>query len=120
MNPEQLNFDYDIQTAGEIQSSCTLGRKFDSGKTEYGLLPPIILEEIAKVMTFGAIKYDRDNWKYVDDGKRRYFDAFQRHVWAWKRGEELDPESGLHHLAHAGCCLMFLAELTITKINENK
>lgn len=93
------------------------GRKFDSGKPEYGLLPPIILEEIVKVMTFGAQKYARDNWKYVEDGERRYFDALQRHVWAWKRGETYDPESGLHHLAHAGCCLMFLAELDIMKNN---
>lgn len=98
----------------------TEGRKFDSGKTEYGLLPPYILEEIAKVMTFGAQKYERENWRYVDDGKRRYFDALQRHIWAWKRGEVYDPESGMHHLAHAGCCLMFLAELDIEENNACK
>ena len=97
----------------------TEGRKFDAGKTEYGLLPPFILEEIAKVMTFGAQKYERDNWRYVDDGKRRYFDALQRHVWAWKRGETYDPESGMHHLAHAGCCLMFLAELDMTQVSSS-
>ena len=41
---------------------------------------------------------------------RRYFDALQRHVWSWKQGEQIDPESGIHHLAHAMCCLMFLYE----------
>ena len=46
----------------------------------------------------------------VSDSKRRYFDAMQRHVWSWKQGEQLDPESGIHHLAHAMCCLMFLYE----------
>jgi hypothetical protein len=87
-----------------------IGRKFDGGKLEYGLLPPLALEETVKVLTFGAQKYERDNWQKVPDAKRRYFDALQRHVWAWKQGEQLDPESGIHHLAHAMCCLMFLHE----------
>jgi hypothetical protein len=86
------------------------GRKFDGGKLEYGLLPPLALEETVKVLTFGAQKYERDNWKKVPDSKRRYFDALERHVWAWKKGEVMDPESGIHHLAHATCCAMFLLE----------
>lgn len=96
----------------------TAGRKFDGGKLEYGLLPPFALEEIVKVLTFGAQKYERDNWQKVPDSKRRYFDALQRHVWAWKRGEQFDPESGIHHLAHAMCCLMFLYEHDIMYSNE--
>jgi hypothetical protein len=87
-----------------------IGRKFDGGKLEYGLLPPLALEETVKVLTFGAQKYERDNWQKVPDAKRRYFDALQRHVWSWKQGEQIDPESGIHHLAHAMCCLMFLYE----------
>jgi len=87
-----------------------IGRKFDGGKLEYGLLPPLALEEVVKVLTFGAQKYERDNWQKVSDAKRRYFDALQRHIWAWKKGEQIDPESGIHHLAHAMCCLMFLFE----------
>ena len=86
------------------------GRKFDGGKLEYGLLPPLALEETVKVLTFGAQKYERDNWKKVPDSKRRYFDAMERHIWAYKKGEQMDPESGIHHLAHAMCCLMFLYE----------
>lgn len=86
------------------------GRKFDGGKLEYGLIPPLALKEMVKVLTFGAQKYERDNWKKVPDSKRRYFDALQRHVWAYKEGEQLDPESGIHHLAHAACCLFFLYE----------
>jgi len=94
------------------------GRKFDGGKLEYGLLPPLALEETVKVLTFGAQKYERDNWQKVPDAKRRYFDALQRHVWAWKQGEQFDPESGIHHLAHAMCCLMFLYEHDIMYSKE--
>ena len=94
------------------------GRKFDSNKLEYGLLPPLALEETVKVLTFGAQKYERDNWKKVPDSKRRYFDALERHIWAWKKGEIKDQESGIHHLAHAMCCLMFLYEHDIMYSKE--
>lgn len=86
------------------------GRKFDGGKLQYGLLPPAALQATVEILTFGAEKYEPNNWKYVPDSKRRYFDAMQRHVWAWKNGEQNDIESGKHHLAHALCCLMFLYE----------
>jgi len=87
-----------------------IGRKFDGGKPMYGLLPPKALRATVDVLTFGAQKYEVDNWKYVDNSLSRYFDAAQRHLWDWKEGEQFDPESGMHHLAHAICCLMFLYE----------
>jgi hypothetical protein len=91
----------------------TEGIKYDTGKTEYGLIPPHALDEVAKVLTYGAQKYSRDNWKGVPDKERRYFDAALRHVWSFKRGENLDKETGLHHLAHAVCCLLYLAEFDL-------
>ena len=97
----------------------TEGRKFDGGKLEYGLLPPFALEETVKVLTFGAQKYERGNWQRVPDAKRRYFDAMERHIWAWKKGEQIDPESGINHLAHAMCCLMFLYEHDIIDFFNN-
>jgi len=88
------------------------GIKFDDNKPEYGLLPAIALDDIVKALTYGAQKYDRDNWRKVPDGERRYFDAMMRHLWAIKRGEALDSETGLSHYAHAACCLLFLLEKT--------
>jgi hypothetical protein len=92
------------------QNATTGGRKFDGGKLQYGLLPPLALKATVEILTFGAEKYEPDNWKHVPDSKRRYFDAMQRHLWAWKEGEQNDPETGKNHLAHAMCCLMFLYE----------
>lgn len=86
------------------------GIKFDANKPEYGLIPPHALEELAIVLTVGANKYSRENWRFVPEAKRRYFDAMQRHLWAWKRGERFDLETGRHHLAHAAACLFFLYE----------
>lgn len=64
------------------------------------LIPPSLMVELAKVMTFGAEKYGDRNWekgiKYM-----RLYGAMQRHLHAWAGGEDLDPETGLSHLAHA-------------------
>jgi hypothetical protein len=93
-----------------MQNNDTNGRKFDAGKLQYGLLPPEALRQTVEVLTYGATKYAPDNWRYVPEAKRRYFDAAQRHIWAWKAGEQTDSETGASHLAHAICCLMFLLE----------
>lgn len=100
------------------QTATTGGRKFDGGKLQYGLLPPLALKATVEILTFGAEKYEPDNWKHVPDSKRRYFDALQRHLWAWKEGEQSDPETGKNHLAHALCCLMFLYEHDIKYSKE--
>ena len=71
----------------ESQTATTGGRKFDGGKLQYGLLPPHSLNDVVKVLTFGAQKYEIDNWKRVPEAKRRYFDAANRHIWAYKTGE---------------------------------
>ena len=65
------------------------------------------VEQITEVLTYGAAKYDDNNWAR---GARwgRYFAALCRHLFAWWGGENLDPETGFSHLAHAGCCLLFL------------
>ena len=90
------------------------GRKFDGDKLRYSLLPWIAIKEVVKVLEFGAQKYDVDNWQLVPNGKDRYWDAAIRHLTAYKEGEKLDPESNLHHLAHAGCCVLFTLWLELT------
>lgn len=83
------------------------GRKDDTGKLPYELIAPEFLEEIAKVLEFGARKYAPRNWEH-GMAWGRCFGALMRHMWSWWRGEEKDAETGFSHLAHAGCCLMFL------------
>lgn len=107
---ETLNLHIEEDAVKASQNAIEGGRKFDGGKLQYGLLPPEALKATVEILTFGAEKYEPDNWKYVPDSKRRYFDALQRHLWDWKNGEQNDPESGKNHLAHALCCLMFMLE----------
>ena len=82
--------------------------KHDSGKWRISLVPVMALMSIVEVLEFGAKKYAVDNWQTVPDARRRYYDAAIRHLTAWWDGEKLDEESGLPHLAHAGCCVIFL------------
>ena len=87
------------------------GRKDDQGKLDYSLLPWDGVDDVVHVLQFGAQKYDRDNWRKVPDGLRRYSNAAMRHLVALQRGEVTDPESGLSHAAHAACCCLFLCDL---------
>lgn len=87
------------------------GIKYDIAKPMMDLIPPVMELEVAHVLSFGAQKYGPENWRQVPDLRRRYIAAAKRHINALQQGEERDPESGLHHAAHAVCCLMFLGEV---------
>lgn len=91
---------------GQCDSSAPL-------KPRPELLPPGPLLEVSRVLAYGAKKYTRngqdgaDNWCLVANGRSRYLGAALRHIFARLRGEILDQESGLPHLAHAATCVLF-------------
>ena len=89
-------------------SRDTAGRKHDSNKPRYSLLPENTVHNVIQVLEYGAVKYEPDNWKYVPSARTRYYDAAMRHIDDWWNGSEVDEESSLPHLAHAICCLLFL------------
>lgn len=93
------------------------GRKFDGGKLRYDLLPVHALEEVTRVMTLGAEKYDPENWKRVPEGRRRYTAAAFRHIEAWRKGETTD-EIGTHHIANAISNLMFILEKELQGLED--
>src|SRR3990172_7443049 len=86
------------------------GLKYDGDKLHYNLIPPELLEELAKVLTYGANKYAPRNWE-KGISRDRLFAALQRHLWSYWGGERVDVESGLDHLSHAACCIAFLITL---------
>lgn len=86
-----------------------LGFKDDTEKPRWDLLDLHVEEDVVRVLTHGAAKYADGNWQRVPNARKRYLSAALRHLAAWQGGEELDPDSQLPHLAHAQCCLHFLA-----------
>lgn len=90
------------------------GVKFDSDKPPMSLLDPEFLEGVAKVLGFGAKKYAAHNWRNGIEYSRLISAAY-RHLGAINKGEDIDPESGLSHAYHLGCCTMFLASMMNTR-----
>jgi hypothetical protein len=84
------------------------GTKNDSDKTMLDLIEPSFIEGLGQVLTKGAKKYSPENWK-MNLETRRIYAALLRHANAYRRGEKIDPESGLGHMYHVACNAMFLA-----------
>lgn len=89
--------------------------KADSEKVRLELLPVRPLLDVGKVLTFGAKKYEARNWEKGFSWSRPYAAAL-RHLFAWWAGETYDKETGLNHLAHALCEIMFLLEFSYTHV----
>lgn len=88
----------------------TEGVKYDSGKPRMDLLDPYAIEQLSKVLTFGAEKYAAHNWR-KGIHKSRLIAAALRHFFKYLGGEDKDPETNLSHIAHAMCCCMFILGL---------
>lgn len=97
-------------------TSHSNGMKFDGDKPDYSLVPFGALDEVVKVLTYGAKKYDRFNWEKVE--RHRYEAATLRHISAYMQGEKYDPETGINHLAHAICSLMFLTQFDLNNAKK--
>lgn len=97
--------------ATEITSGSAM--KFDGDKLPLHLLSTEAMNQTAAVLKFGAQKYAEHNWR-KGFAWSRPLSAAMRHITAFNAGEDTDPESGLSHLAHAACCIMFLLEFEKT------
>ena len=83
--------------------------KFDTDKPRMDLIPTDAVREIAKVLTYGAQKYNARNWESNGGMKwGRLYAAIQRHLSDYWEGRDLDDETNLLHLAHAGCDILML------------
>lgn len=82
------------------KEQCETGTKYDTGKPRlFEMIEDFKepLEEVAKVWAFGADKYKKHNWAYVDNAYDRYSNALVRHL---VQGKTCDDESKLLHAAH--------------------
>ena len=126
--------DEDVESVvgiGDINSSgyCTLlhpdgigdinstergtGARYNTGKPDYSLIPLSSMADAARVLEYGAAKYNKHNWMKGMPHSVPYA-CMMRHLAAWQAGEDMDDESGLPHLAHAMCNLVMLIEFQTT------
>ena len=95
--------------------------KYDDGKADWSLVPFESLEGMVKVLEFGANKYA--GWNWTTNGGFSYTRVLRsclRHIFAYMRGEDNDPESGLSHIHHAMCNLLFISHYIGNKEKYNK
>jgi hypothetical protein len=84
------------------------GKKYDTDKLRFDLLPVKEIEQLVDVLTYGAKKYSDNNWKKVRPFNSRYYGALQRHLSLWRQGIKIDEESGKTHLSMVFCNALFL------------
>lgn len=102
-----------------VPENLTEGVKHDSGKSSRPeLIPPEAIEALGTVLAFGAKKYADRNWELGMDWGR-VFGAAMRHLWAWWKKEDKDPETGYSHLWHALTCIAFLIAYEQRKIGKD-
>lgn len=94
------------------------GAKLDAGK----IRPTLILNSmhrairaVVEVGEYGATKYTKDGWQYVDGGFERYTDAMHRHLIA-ENDALHDPQTGLTHAAHVAWNALARLELLLREI----
>ncbi|MGU3387314.1 dATP/dGTP diphosphohydrolase domain-containing protein [Methylobacterium sp. D53M] len=78
------------------------------------LIPIVALVQEAAVYGLGADcpakAYGRFNWRSAPIDSDTYHGAIDRHMRLWLAGEDVDPESGVSHLAHIRACCGILLD----------
>jgi hypothetical protein len=81
--------------------------RYNQGKLEWSLVDFDSLEGLVRVLEYGKNKYARDNWK-LGMPVTQVTESLMRHLFAFAKGEDVDPESGCRHISHVLCNAMFL------------
>lgn len=99
-----------------------LDPKGDAGKQkpQLHLVPTVALVECAKALKLGADKYTERNWANAQVKHSTYRSAILRHLGEIQDGNDIDPESGAHHLGHiiANCAIMLDAMKCGTLVDD--
>ena len=72
-----------------------------TAKVPYSCLSGPVLTEMGLSMMEGARKYGRHNWRVAGIRTSVYYDAALRHLVALWEGEDIDPDSVVHHVTKA-------------------
>lgn len=92
-----------------------------SKKAPLGLVPAAAIVHESLAMRDGARKYGPYNWREKRVVQSIYLDAAERHIMAFRDGEDIDPESGVHNLGHARACLgIVLDAIEVGNIKDDR
>jgi hypothetical protein len=92
---------------------------FGAKKLPFSVMPQQVMAEVCLGMLEGSIKYGRHNYRVVGVRASVYFDAAMRHLTDWWEGQDIDPDSGLHHIIKAMASLAVLRDAMHQEICED-
>lgn len=81
-----------------------------TGKVPFSVIPSGVLGELGCAMLEGGRKYGRHNYRVAGVRGSVYYDALMRHMTAWWEGEDIDPDSGVHHVVKTIATLFVLRD----------
>jgi len=80
---------------------------------------PLLMVGLA--MMEGARKYGAFNWRKAGVRMSVYYDAIKRHLDSWKEGEDIDPDSEVHHLIKAAaCCFVVMDSILMGNCTDDR
>lgn len=68
------------------------------------------LLEMGLAMMEGGRKYGTHNYRPMGVRASVYYNAAMRHLIDWWEGEDIDPDSGIHHIIKAAACIFVLRD----------
>ena len=114
MNTDSKNKDYDHFKAAldeaiarEAKENSNQALRYNNGKLQWSLVDFDSLEGLVRVLEAGAKKYSKNNWK-KGMPVTQVSESLMRHLFAFLKGEDVDPESGCRHISHVMCNAMFI------------
>lgn len=102
----------------EVRVTSETGGQKGTKPIQLGSVDALALEQLGLVAGYGARKYERFNY-LRGYGWSLNIDALLRHLLAFMRGEDLDPESGLPHTAHVAWHGMALTSFLLRGIGTD-
>lgn len=90
-------------------------------KAPFSTVPMPVVAEIGLGMLEGACKYGRHNYREIGVRASVYYDAAVRHLASWWEGQDIDPDSGVHHVTKALSCLVVLRDAMMNdKVSDDR
>jgi len=92
-----------------------------SKKPPFHFIPPVAEMILGQAMANGGVKYGAMNWREKTVSSSVYYNAVRRHMSAWLDGEDVAPDSGVHHLGHVmASCAILLDAAASGKLNDDR
>jgi hypothetical protein len=102
------------EVSEEVRTVSSTGGAKGVKPEAHALIPWEAMDEIARVYNAGAEKYAAHNWRRGYEWSKS-FSAACRHLFAFWRGQDRDPELGTLHLANAAFHLLGLITFSLNR-----